>query len=165
MQYMTKFYILWASAFILLFSGCGARPFVKTDAATIIMKTPKIKFADMGYIRSNEDLVALELFSAGQAVGKFEIENMVCVDGEGCMRKSSFNAEYLNAHYPDTLMENILRSKPIYDGQNLLKNEHGFEQHILNEHVEIKYRVTDRQIYFKDRANRVLIKIKKQGTE
>ena len=165
MQYMKKFYILWASAFILLLSGCGARPFVKTDAAIIIMKTQKIKFADTGYIRSNEDLVALELFSAGQAVGKFEIENMVCVDGEGCMRKSSFNAEYLNANYPDTLMENILRSKPIYGGQNLLKNEHGFEQHILDEYVEIKYRVTDRQIYFKDRANRVLIKIKKQGIE
>ena len=162
---MKKFYILWASAFILLFSGCGARPFVKTDAATIIMKTPKVKFADTGYVRSNEDVVALELFSAGQTVGRFEIENMVCVDGEGCMRKSSFNAEYLNEHYPDTLMENILRSKPIYDGQNLIEDEHGFKQTILDEHVEIQYKVTDRQIYFKDRANSVLIKIKKQGIE
>jgi hypothetical protein len=159
---MKKFYTLWASAFILLLSGCGARPFVQTDAATIIMKTPKIKFADTGYIRSNEDLVALELFSAGQAVGKFEIENMVCVEGEGCMRKSSFNAEYLSAKYPDTLMENILRSKPIYDRQNLVENEHGFTQIIIDEYVDIKYKVTDRQIYFKDRENRVLIKIKKQ---
>ena len=162
---MKKFYTLWASAFILLFSGCGARPFVKTDAATIIMKTPKIKFADTGYIRSNEDLVALELFSAGQAVGKFEIENLVCVDGEGCMQKSSFNAEYLNVNYPDTLLENILRSKPIYDGQNLVQNAHGFEQNIIDEYVEIIYKITDRQIYFKDRENSVLIKIKKQGME
>ena len=162
---MRKFYTLWASAFILLFSGCGARPFVKTDAATIIMKTPKIKFADTGYIRSNEDVVALELFSAGQAVGKIEIENLVCVDGEGCMRKSSFNAEYLNANYPDTLMENILRSKPIYKGQNLSENAHGFEQSISDDGVDIRYKVTDRQIYFKDRENSVLIKIKKQGME
>ena len=163
---MRKFYTLWVSLVALLFlSGCGARPFVKTDAATIILKTPKLKFADTGYVRSNEDLVVLELFSAGQAVGKFEIENMVCVEGEGCMRKSSFNAEYLNANYPDTLMENILRSKPIYDGQNTVHNAHGFEQNIIDEHVEINYRVTDRQIYFKDRENRVLIKIKKQGIE
>jgi len=160
---MKKYFTLWVSLLALLFlSGCGARPFVHEDAATIIMKTPKIKFADTGYIRSNKDIVALELFSAGMAVGKFEIENLVCVDSEGCMRKSSFNAEYLSAYYPDTLMENILRSKPIYNGANLLQSEHGFEQHIMDEYVDIKYKVTERQIYFKDRSNRILIKIKKQ---
>jgi len=162
MQYMTKYFILWASLLALLLSGCGARPFVHNDAATIIFKTPKIKFADQGYVRSNEDVVSLELFSAGVAVGKFEIEKMVCVDGEGCMRKSSFNAEYLNEHYPDTLMEHVLRGEPIYNGMNLLKTEHGFEQHVLDEYVEIKYRVTGKQIYFKDRGSGVLIKIKKR---
>jgi len=159
---MTKYFTLWASLLLLLLSGCTARPFVNSHTATIILKTPKIKFADQGYIRSNEDLVALELFSAGHPVGKFEIESMVCVDGEGCMRKSSFNAEYLNVYYPDTLMENVLRGRPIYGGVNFIKNEHGFEQHILDEFVEIKYRVSERQIYFKDRQNRVLIKIKKR---
>ena len=161
-RYMIKFSILWASLLLLLLSGCGARPFVNSHAATIILKTPKIKFADQGYVRSNQDVVALELFSAGHPVGKFEIEGMVCVEGEGCLRKSSFNEEYLNVHYPDTLMENVLRGAPIYDGVNLVKNEHGFEQHILDEFVEIKYRVSERQIYFKDRENGVLIKIKKR---
>ena len=161
MRYMTKFSILWASLLLLLLSGCGARPFVETTAATIILKTPKIKFADMGYVRSNGDVVALELFSAGHPVGKFEIENLVCVEGEGCMRKSSFNEAYLNVHYPDTLMEDVLRGKPIYEGLNLLKNEHGFEQHIFDEYVDIKYRVSERQIYFKDSENGILIKIKK----
>jgi len=160
---MRRYFTLWASLFTLLFlSGCGAKPFVQNSAATIIMKTPKIKFADAGYVRSNEDVVALELFSAGHAVGKFEIENLVCVDGEGCMRKSSFNEAYLNRHYPDTLMENVLRGKPIYESENLLKNEHGFEQHIMNEYVEIKYKVSPNQTYFKDRTNKILIKIKKQ---
>jgi len=161
-QYMTKYSILWASLFALLLSGCGVKPFVKTDTATIILKTPKIKFADMGYIRSNNNLVALELFSAGQAVGRFEIENLVCVEGEGCMRKSSFNEEYLNVHYPDTLMEDVLRGVPIYDGLNISKNEHGFKQNILNEYVNIKYKVSENQSYFKDRSNGILIKIKKQ---
>ena len=160
---MKKYFTLWVSLFALLFlSGCGAKPFVHENAATIIMKTHKIKFADTGYIRSNKDVVALELFSAGMAVGKFEIENLVCVDGEGCMRKSSFNEEYLSEHYPDTLMENVLRSRPIYERANLLQSEHGFEQQIIDEYVDIKYKVTERQIYFKDRTNRILIKIKKQ---
>ena len=161
-QYMTRYSTLWASLLLLLLSGCGARPFVHNDAATIILKTPKIRFADAGYVRSNEEKVALELFTAGHPVGKFEIENMVCVEGEGCMRKSSFNEEYLNRHYPDTLMENVLRGRPIYEGQNLLQKPYGFEQHIMDEHVDIKYRVTERETYFKDRSNRVLIKIKKQ---
>ncbi len=145
-----------------MLSGCGARPFVQTDVATIVLKTPKLRFADTGYIRQNAELVALELFSAGQAVGKFEIGTLVCVDGEGCMRKSSFNAEYLSADYPDTLMEDILRSNPIYKGKNLVKNRQGFEQNISKDGVDIRYKVTDRQIYFKDRKNSVLIKIKKE---
>ena len=159
---MTKFSILWASLLLLMLSGCGAKPFVKSESATIILKTPKIKFADMGYVRSNEDVIALELFTAGQPVGKFEIESMVCVDGEGCLRKSSFNEEYLNVHYPDTLMEDVLRGVPIYDALNLSKNEHGFKQNILDEYVDIKYKVSEKQIYFKDRQNGILIKIKKQ---
>lgn len=159
---MRKFYTLWASLLILLLSGCGARPYVKTDVATIIMKTPKIKFADTGYVRSNNNLVALELFSAGQAVGKIEIENMICVEGKGCMTKSSFNAEYLSAMYPDDILENILRSKPIFMGINLEQTDEGFEQRIDDNVVDIRYTVREHQIYFKDRKNSVLIKIKKQ---
>lgn len=160
---MKRYYTLWVSLVAaLILGGCGARPFVQTDAATIILKTPKLRFADTGYIRSNDKLVALELFSAGQAVGKFEIANLVCVEGEGCMRKSSFNAEYLSAEYPDSLMENVLRAKPIYGGEALVRDLHGFEQNISKVGVDIRYKVTDRQIYFKDRANSILIKIKKE---
>lgn len=163
---MRKSSTLWASLTLLLvMSGCGAKPFVQREAATIIFKTPKIRFADAGYVRSNEDRVVLELFSAGQAVGRFEIENLVCVEGEGCMRKSSFNAEYLSAFYPETLLENILRAKPIYNGQNIVKDPHGFQQSINDQEVDIIYRVSGRQTYFKDRKNSVLIKITTQGRE
>ncbi|MDA3945304.1 MAG: hypothetical protein PF439_01305 [Helicobacteraceae bacterium] len=160
---MRKFYTLWVSlAALLLMGGCGARPYVQTSPATIILKSPKLKFADSGYIRSNENLVALELFSAGQAVAKIEVENLICVEGEGCMRKSAFNADYLSIHYPDTLLENILRSQPIYDGQNLVRYDDGFEQNIVNDAVDIRYRIRPGTIYFKDQKNSVLIKIKKE---
>lgn len=159
---MKNFYTLWVSlAALLLMSGCGAKPFVQRDAATIILKTPKLKFADTGYVRSNEELVALELFSAGQAVGKIEIEKMICVEGKGCMRKSSFNTEYLSLFYPDDILENILRGKPIFKGINLEKTDEGFEQRIVDNTVDIRYRVRGKQIYFNDRKNSVLIKIKK----
>ena len=159
---MRKSYTLWASLLILLFGGCMAKPYVQTDAATIILKSPKLKFADVGYVRSNEELVALELFSAGQAVAKIEVEKLICIEGEGCMRKSRFNAEYLSQKYPDTLLENILRSRPIYKGKNLVRDDEGFEQRIVNDEVDIRYTVRPGTIYFKDRKNSVLIKIKKQ---
>ncbi len=159
---MIKFYILWASVLILFLSGCTAKPFTHSDAATIMLKSPKLKFADTGYLRSNEELAALELFSAGQAVAKIEVNRLICVEGEGCMSKSSFNAEYLSAEYPDNLLENILRSNPIYKGRNLVENDQGFEQQIADDGVEIEYKVTPRQIYFRDRKNSVLVKIKKQ---
>jgi len=142
-----------------------ARPFVHSDAATVVLKSPKLKFADTGYLRSNDEMVVLELFSAGQAVARIEVAKLICVEGEGCMRKSRFNADYLSAHYPDTLLENVLRSRPIYGGRNLVRNSGGFEQMIVDGKVEIEYRVTARQIYFRDRKNSVLVKIKKQQKE
>jgi hypothetical protein len=159
---MKKSYILWASAFILLLSGCTAKPFTHSEAATIILKSPKLKFADTGYLRSNDETVALELFSASQPVAKIEVARLICVEGEGCMCKSRFNAEYLSARYPDDLLENILRSRPIYGGKNLIKNQQGFEQNITDEGVDIAYKITPNQIYFHDSKNSVLIKIKKQ---
>ncbi len=159
---MRRFYTLWASLLILLLGGCTAKPYVQSSAATVVLKSSKLKFADTGYIRSNEDLVGLELFSAGQAVAKIEVENMICVAGEGCMRKSTFNAEYLSSKYPDTLLENILRSRPIYGGLNLVENDEGFEQRITGNGVDIRYTIKPGSIYFKDRENGVLIKIKKE---
>jgi hypothetical protein len=159
---MKNFYILWASAFILLLGGCTVKPFTHSDAATIILKSPKFKFADTGYLKSSDELVALELFSASQPVAKIEVARLICVEGAGCMCKSRFNTEYLSAKYPDDLLENILRSHPIYSGKNLIKNQQGFEQKIADEGVDIEYKITPMQIYFHDRANSVLIKIKKQ---
>ena len=159
---MRKFYILWASVLILLLSGCVAKPFTHSDAATIILKSPKLKFADTGYLKSSDEMVALELFSASQAVAKIEVNRLICVEGEGCMSKSRFNAEYLSAEYPDDLMENILRSNPIYSSKNLIRNQQGFEQQIVEDGVEIEYKITPRQIYFHDRKNSILVKIKKQ---
>lgn len=159
---MIKFYILWVSILILLLGGCVAKPFTHFDAATIILKSPKLKFADTGYLRSSDEMVALELFSVSQPVAKIEVARLICVEGEGCMSKSRFNAEYLSAKYPDTLLENILRSNPIYKGRNLVENAQGFEQKITDDGVDIEYRITPKQIYFHDRKNSVLVKIKKQ---
>ena len=150
------------TAVALLLSGCGAKPIVESQSALVVFKSKQFKFADQGYLQSNEDMVSLELFSAGTLVGKFEIENLVCVLGEGCLIKSSFNSRFLSEAYPDDLLEHILRGKPIFEGKGIQKSEHGFEQHIVGDSYLITYKVSPKMIYFKDRYNKILIKIKKQ---
>lgn len=149
-------------AFFLLFSACSIKNYEHTCAKIITLKTPKIKFSDIGYVRHTKDAIELELFIAGHVFKRFHINHLICVD-EGCMSKSSFNETYLNAAYPDKLLQNVLLGREIYEGKNILKNPDGFEQDIQTEDVNITYVVNSRQIYFKDRKNHILIKIKELG--
>ncbi len=83
----------------------------------------------------------------------------MCVD-EGCMSRSKFNTEFLNKAYPDNLLQNVLLGLPIYKGENRIRTVDGYEQNIETDDVNILYKVNAKAIYFKDRKNRILIKIK-----
>ena len=146
-------------ALTLLLSACSIKNYEHSQSKIIIIKSPKLKFADLGYIRNSDDSVALELFVAGKLVKKIAINYLVCVD-EGCMSRSAFNEEYLNANYPDSLIQNIVLGRAIYDGEGKIKIEDGFTQQIKRESVDIKYRVNAHEIFFKDRKNRIIFKIK-----
>ena len=145
--------------FILFFSACSVKNYEHTQTKLVVIKSPKIKFADIGYIRNSDDSIELELFVAGNVVDKITINHLICLSA-GCMSKSGFNSEYLNSNYPEDTLQNILLSKPIYTKQNYVKNRDGFEQHIKTKDVDIKYIVTSNMTYFKDMKNRILFKIK-----
>ncbi|MCF6173953.1 MAG: hypothetical protein L3J10_05720 [Sulfurimonas sp.] len=145
--------------FMLIFSSCSVRNYEKTESKIIIIKSPKIKFADLGYIRSSDKRIELELFIAGKVVDKISINHLICVK-DGCMSKRGFNEEYLHFSYPDDTLQNILLARAIYDGKNIQKNPDGFKQNIKNEYVDILYKVTQNITYFKDRKNRIIFKIK-----
>ena len=145
--------------FALFLSACSIKNYEHVQSKLIIIKSPKLKFADLGYLRNTKNAVELELFVAGKAIEKFSINHLVCVS-EGCMSKSSFNEKYLNAAYPDDLLQNILLSKEIYDEKNKLKTDDGFEQNIENKNVSITYKVSAHSMQFKDRKNNIIFKIK-----
>ena len=148
----------------LFLSACSIKNYEKTDAKIIIIKSPQLKFADLGFIRNSGDAVGVELFTAGKSVKRIELNHLICVD-EGCMSKSTFNREYLNQYYPDGLLQNIILGHTIYHLKNRVKIRNGFEQKIVDKNVNIIYRVTDKIIYFKDKKNSILIKIKDVGHE
>ncbi|MCK4974689.1 MAG: hypothetical protein KAR81_05510 [Sulfurimonas sp.] len=145
--------------FILIFTACSSRSYEKTETKIIIIKSPKIKFADLGYVRNSDEKIELELFIAGKCIETITVNHLICVS-EGCMSKSGFNEDYLNEAYPDDTLQNILLARPIYDGKDLQKTADGFEQHVQNQHVDISYRVDSHVTFFKDRKNNIIFKIK-----
>lgn len=144
---------------VIFFSACSIKDYKHTQSKIIIIKSPKIKFADLGYIRNSENSIELELFMAGKSVKKISINHLICVD-EGCMSKSGFNESYLIASYPSSLMQNILLARPIYDSKNLERSTNGFSQVIKNEDVDINYVVNSKTVFFKDRKNKIILKFK-----
>lgn len=158
MKFIQTFSILWVSIFILL--GCAPKQYVINESCLIVIKTPKLKFADLGYLRRNTDEVRADLFVAGQLVQSVEVGRRVCVD-DGCLSKSEFNEEYLHASYPDDLILNVLLGRPIFEKASLQKTEGGFIQTLKSNEYNIVYKVEYGKTYFKDRQNRFLIKISK----
>jgi len=144
---------------MLLLSACSTKNYTLTQSKIITIKTKQIKFSDLAYIRSSGDAVELELFMAGESMFRLSIDYLICLK-EGCMSKAEFNKRYLSAAYPEPLLQNVLLGKSIYEGENLMQTPDGSVQQILRKDVDILYRVTPKEIYFKDTRNRVLIKIK-----
>jgi hypothetical protein len=147
-------------AILLIFiTGCSVKK-IEKNSKMVVFKTKNIRFSDLAYIGKDDNGVEIDLYVVGKAFKKIAIDSMICIEGEGCMRKSSFNEEYLSPEYPDDLLKNVFLGEPIFDRKNLLKTDLGFVQVIQASGVDIVYKVELDQIYFKDRTNKILIKIK-----
>jgi len=150
---------IWVSLFLLL-SGCSVKQYAKSETIIVTLKTKPLKFSDQAYLRHDNESVELELFSAGVAVEKFNIENKICVNA-GCISKEGFNEKYLSRYYEEDILKEVLLGKAIFKGKNLVKKDDGFEQRIQKfGKYDIIYKVKQKSVYFKDRWNHLLIKIK-----
>ena len=156
---MQKFFILWVSILAFFFTGCSTKHYSVSEPKIITLKTPKIKFADTGYIRHDETSVEVELFTAGVAVEKISIDSLVCVSS-GCMSEATFVKEYLYPDYPADTMRSILLGKDIFAGRGKEEMCDGrLFQFIRNDEMDIIYRRGKGEIYFKDRLNSLIVKI------
>ncbi len=147
-----------------LFFGCSLKNYTHQRSAIVLIKSPKLRYNDIGYIRhDDDDAVELQLYSAGAAVEKFYIEEKICID-EGCIDKSDFNAKYLNASYDKDILREILLHRPIFGGKNMEKTAQGFEQRLKTDKYDILYRVKNGgEVFFKDRKNGIIVKLKPTG--
>ncbi|MBV5335361.1 MAG: hypothetical protein JZU49_06100 [Sulfuricurvum sp.] len=156
---MQKYFILWVSAFALLVGGCATKHYSISTPKMIVIKSPKLKYADMGYLRYEGDAVEMELFTAGVAVEKISIDKQVCVSA-GCMSEEAFVSEYLYKDYPRDTMRRVLQGEPIFDGNGTSESCGGVKiQNIRNDEMDIVYRRSSSETFFKDRLNGLMIKI------
>ena len=150
---------------VLLIFGCSGKNIVKEknqESAYIIFKTPKMKYADMGFIYKGDSFIKVEVYGMGQPLFTLDINGMnVCMSTFECMDKSEFNKKMLVSSYPDTLLENIFRGEPIFNGKNLEKNSNGFTQNIKKDkEYEIIYSVEKKNKIFNDKLNKIKIEVK-----
>ncbi len=146
--------------FALFLSACSTKVYEQTDIKILTIKSPKVKFNDIGYVRNSGKSIELELFIAGKSIDKISINHLICTTKDGCMSKSSFNEEYLSSAYPNDLLQDILLAKPIYNGLNLVKKANGFTQAISDAKVDIIYSVDGKNSTFKDKKNSIIFNIK-----
>ncbi len=146
-----------------MMQGCTGQP-QKEESAFIVLKTASMKYADMGFIKSSSSKVKVEMYAAGQPLVSIEINALnVCMSTFECMEKSDFNKKVLHGSYPETLLENIFKSKPIFNSENLEKNSDGFTQKIEKKDLyNITYTVASGERKFRDTINKILIKVREQ---
>ena len=129
----------------------------------VTMKTKKFAFSDAGFLNRYDNLINVQVFTMGELTLDLVVrldDDEICT-GKLCNTKHGFNQTFLSGAYPDTLIENVLQSKPIFGGKNLKKMTKGFMQKIASKSYVIKYKVWPGNIYFKDVKNGIIIKLRK----
>jgi len=156
--------VYYISIISLILVGCAKKAELSQEqSAMIVWKSPTIRYADMGFISDNGNLLKIEIYQSGSAIMRLTISNSsICMGKFQCLSKKSFNRSQLSPNYPDRILENIFRGRAIFRGLNIERARDGFKQSIYSEgRYDITYTVLDNRITFRDRANKILIKVKK----
>ena len=97
---------------LFIFTGCFStnEPQISSNSATILIKTPQMKFYDKGFIYKFKDYTQVQIFSAGTAILDMKIyEDKICRATFECQDLKTFNKENLSSTYEDDFLKNYLR--------------------------------------------------------
>jgi len=147
---------------ILIATGCGKISAMKQKSAFIIIKTPTMRYADMGFIYQDADEVNVEIYNSGQPLLRLNIgKSAICSGRFRCLTRDRFNRRMLTAAYSEDMLEQIFRGKPIEKGKGIVIRRNGFTQHIFKEgKYDISYHVLKNETVFHDTINHIIIKIR-----
>lgn len=93
---------------LLLLIGCASKVPVQSQSATILIKTPKMKFYDKGFITKYKNYTQVQIYSAGQIVLDLSLyNNQICQSTFECLDSKSFNAKYLHPSYESNFLKEL----------------------------------------------------------
>lgn len=145
---------------LLLLSGCATKMSITSSNTYLVsIKNKQIAFSDTGFLNYGKEYANLQILSAGTALFNLEVSQSVCLDGK-CTDHLSFNKLFFNQEHYEGMIGELLMMKPIYDGQNCVITNDGFEQKIDLPNSHIIYTVHQKNLYFKDSKNGILMKLK-----
>ena len=85
-------------------------PQLSSSSATILIKTPQMKFYDKGFIYKFKDFTQVQIFTAGTAILDMKIyEDKICRSTFECKNLKTFNKENLSASYPDNFLKELFK--------------------------------------------------------
>lgn len=144
--------------------GCSNVDYTQQYSAYIVLKTPHLKYADMGFIYENSQRLKVEIYSNGQVVTALKIgKDSVCMGTMSCLSKKAFTRRFLSLEYPDEMIGQIFRGEAIFGGRNKIQKRNGFTQKCIKHgKYHIEYTVFNKQILFRDTINKILIKVIRQ---
>lgn len=125
MKYLLPFF------FLFFLSGCALKKPLSAQSATVLIKTPAMKFYDKGFITHFSDYTQVQIYSTGQKVLDLTLyDNQVCQSTFECMSAKDFNKAYFHKSYAGNFLKELLEK-------------------------------SEKEVVFRDKKNGILIKIKK----
>ncbi|MEZ4694186.1 MAG: hypothetical protein R2837_09405 [Aliarcobacter sp.] len=99
---------------LFIFTGCfnTTQPQLNSSSATILIKTPQMKFYDKGFIYKYKEFTQVQIFSAGTAILDMKIYNdRICRTTFKCQDLKIFNKENLSSSYPDNFLKELFEKE------------------------------------------------------
>jgi len=153
--------IILSFVLLFLFVGCSVKRNITFSLPyKVVIKTRNIAIADGGFLTKANNYKSLEVFSAGKIVLHIELNKNACINNF-CTNRLDFNQRVFGYSYYKSFLDNILDKKEIYGGKNIIKTSDGFEQSIKTKDYDITYKIGRKNLYFKDKTNHVLLKLRR----
>jgi len=116
---------------LFFFTACFNNQPSLSSSATILIKTPQMKFYDKGFIYKYDNYTQVQIFQAGTSVLDMKIyEDRVCKSTFECQSLKNFNKDNLSSSYDDNFIKEL------------------FERN-------------EKEVVFRDKKNNILIKIRR----
>lgn len=97
---------------IFILAGCAIKQPKVSSTATILIKTPTMKFYDRGFITQYENYTQIQIFSAGALVLNLDLhEDKICKSSFECQSLKEFNKENFDASYDEKFILELFNKK------------------------------------------------------